>query len=373
MLPPHAGVRLLVVVLGATAALGLFACRAPEREGGAEVVRHGEDVLAAGGAVQVGDSVPGDAMLMGSELRFTGATGADYIGAGGSQVITGRIHGNARVAGGEIRLAGPIGRNATIAGGQIELDPAVVVGRNAYLAGGAVRVDGTVRQGLKAAGGTIILNGEIGGDADVAGQALRVGPRAVIGGALRYRVPPRAVRIDSGARIAGPITALPVQDWRAPLWFLRILWLLGFLVAGAVAVAIAPRLAEQTAERLREQPGRSAIVGLLWLLIIPVLAGLVALTGIGLPLALLTGAVSLVLVYLARAVLALWLGRRVLGLRVRPGVGGAIVGFLAGAIILVLVTQLPGIGFLVTLAATVFGLGALLVELQARRRAAVAR
>ena len=152
------------------------------------------------------DSVPGDAILAGGNLSFSGATGGDYLGAGGNEAISGRIHGSLRAAGGAIRVAATVDRNATITGGKVDLDSAAVIGRSAYLFAGAIQVDGAVRGTLLAAGGTVTLNGVVGANVEVAADQLRIGPHAQIVGNLRYKVPAGKVHIDPGARIgyAGP-------------------------------------------------------------------------------------------------------------------------------------------------------------------------
>lgn len=364
--------RLRGTLLGVALVGAGLGCQAPQSRDQVRIVHRGGDLFGAGDTVEVADSVPGDAMLAGSQLEFSGATGGDYLGAGGSQMITGRIHGSARVAGGTVRLASAVDRNATIAGGTIRLDRTATIGRNAYLAGGTVRVDGTVRQSLRVTGGTVMLDGAVDGDVNIAGGELRIGPGANIGGDLRYRVPSAKVHIDSAARIGGTVTALPPRDWSGVVRAFRLMWLLGFLLAGVVAVALAPRFAAAAAEWVGARPGLSALLGVLWLVVIPVVAVLVATTVIGLPLALLAGAAYLLLVYLGRVVLAVWLGRLLLGGRVRDGTTGALMSFLLGAIILVLLALVPLLGLVVTLVATVVGLGALLIQLRSWTRAPAA-
>src|SRR5690242_21414797 len=121
MMSYRARARLLLLFASCAVVQSVLACGTPPRRGTGgqqgqsevQIVRRGGDVLGAGETVRIADSVPGDAMLAGGQLNFSGATGGDYLGVGGSQVITGRIHGSARVAGGEIRVAGPIERNVT--------------------------------------------------------------------------------------------------------------------------------------------------------------------------------------------------------------------------------------------------------------------
>lgn len=349
--------------------VSMLSCGRPERSGPEpknEVVRHGEDVLASGGAPSVQDSVPGDAIMAGGDVRFSGTTGGDYIGVGGKQVISGRIHGSLRAAGGEVQVIAVVDRNATVAGGKVVLDSAAVIGRNAYFVGGDVQVNGTVREGLLASAGKVSLNGEVGRDVQINGGELRIGPRAQITGNLRYRVPAENVHIDPAARISGTVTALHVSKaWGPGPW--RLLWILGFLVVGAVVVALFPRFTAEAAEILPQRPGRSALFGLGWIILVPIAICIAVITIIGIPLALVATALYIVLLYLGRTTIAVWLGRRLLGTRALAGRQGVLVNFLAGGLILVLVSIIPVIGSWLMVIATVLGLGTILLRAKALR------
>ena len=355
--------RRLLALSGAALVVSTVSCGNRERPQN-EVARRGEDVIASGSTPTVMDSVPGDAILAGGDVSFGGVTGGDYLGAGGKQAITGRIHGSLRAAGGELHVAAVIDRNTTIAGGSVELDSAAVIGRNAYIVGGTIQVKGTVQEGLLAYGGAIILDGVVGRDVEVAGGALRVGPHAKIAGNLRYRVPAGEVHIDPAARITGTTTALRVSN-RGPLW--RVLWILGFLIVGAVVVALFPRFMAEAAQVLPEQPGRSALVGVGWFILVPIAICIAAITIIGLPLAFLTAAVYLVVVCVASVPFAIWLGRLLLGARARAGSEGALVNFIVGGFFLLVAGIIPVLGGWVTLIAGVLGLGTILLQARALR------
>jgi hypothetical protein len=355
--------RRLLALSGAVLMVSTLSCRNSERPQN-EVTRRGEDVIASGSTPTVMDSVAGDAILAGGDVSFGGVTGEDYLGAGGKQAITGRIHGSLRAVGGEIHVAAAIDRNTAIVGGRVELDPAAVIGRNAYIVGGAIQVNGTVQGGLLAYGGAIILDGVVGRDVDVVGGALRVGPHAKIAGNLRYRVPAGKVHIDPAARITGTVTALPVSN-RGALW--RVIWILGFLLVGAVVVALFPRFMAEAAEILPERPGRSALVGLGWGILVPIAICIAAITIIGLPLAFLTAAVYVVVVCVASVPFAVWLGRLLLGARARAGREGALVNFLVGGFFLFVAGIIPVVGGWVSLIAGVLGLGTILLQAQSLR------
>lgn len=355
--------RRLLALSGAALMVSTLSCGNRERPQN-EVARHGEDVIASGSTPTVMDSVPGDAIMAGGDVSFGGVTGGDYLGAGGKQAITGRIHGSLRAAGGELHVAAAIDRNTTIAGGRVELDSAAVIGRNAYIVGGTIQVKGTVQEGLIAYGGSIVLDGVVGRDVEVAGGTLRVGPHARIAGNLRYRIPAGKVHIDRAARITGTITALPVSN-RGALW--RVIWILGFLVVGAVVVALFPRFMAEAAEILPERPGRSALVGLGWFILVPIAICIAAITIIGLPLAFLTAAVYVVVVCVASVPFAIWLGRLLLGARARAGSDGALVNFIVGGFFLLVAGIIPVLGGWVSLIAGVLGLGTILLQAQALR------
>lgn len=351
------------IVLGSVLVMLSLGCGGGDKPAN-QVTRNSEDVIASGSTPTVTDSVPGDAILAGGDIRFSGAAVGDYLGAGGKQTISGRIHGSVRAAGGEIHLSAAVDRNATIVGGNVELDSGVVVARNAYLAGGSIRVKGNVQGALMASGGAVVLDGVVGSNVEIAAGALRIGPKAQIAGNLRYRVPAKKVQIDPAARIAGTVTALPVPSGPG---FFRIMWILGFLLAGAVVVALLPGFAAEAAAIVPQRPGQAALFGLGSLIVVPIVAVVAAVTVIGIPLALVICALYIVLVYLGRATLAIWVGGRILGARGGAGRGGVVLNFLVGALLLLVVGFIPLLGGLVMAVATVLGLGTILLRAQAMR------
>src|SRR5690606_14087830 len=187
--------------------------------------------------------------------------------------------------------------------------------------------------GARIVGGEVTLEGTWGGDVSVQAGRLAVGPEARIEGTLRYRVPAENVSIDPAAAVVGEV--VPLQP-RSPMnWrWLAAIWHIGFLAAGAVAVAVLPGFARASSGRLQARPGASAGLGLLWLVAVPVAALVAALTIVGIPLALILFALYLIVVYLARSVVAVWLGDQVLRDRASVGRGGMVVRFLAGGVML---------------------------------------
>lgn len=335
-------------------------------------VRRGGDLLAAGGSFVVRDSVPGDVMATGGEVDFLGGAGGDVLVAGGDLDLSGEAAGNVRAAGGDVRVATDVTRNATIAGGNVVIERPARIGGNAYLAGGAVRLEGRVDQLLRAAGGDVVLNGSVGGDVHVESSSLRVGPDAVITGDLRHRTTSADdVDVHADAQIGGEVIALEPTSGGAFFGLLRWLWLAGFLVAGAVVVAVLPVATRAASDRLGQRPGMSFALGLGWLLVVPLVVVAVGLTLVGLPLALVLAALYLISVYLARAVVAVWLGAVILRWSGPHERGRLVLAFLLGGVVLLVLGLLPWVGGLIRAVATVFGLGGVALLLWHGRSGAV--
>jgi hypothetical protein len=365
---PHPAIRLASVcsVLGFII-VPASGC-APGDRGPAEersTIRRGNDLLAGGRALLIRDSVPGDVIVAGGDIDFTGTAGGDYLGAGGRQVIAGQIDGSVRAAGGEMRLGAAVDRNATLAGGRIELLESAAIAGNGYFAGGEIIVTGAVNGELQVTGGAVELSGSVGEDVHVRAGRLHVGPGATIGGSLRHSIEPANVTIDPGARIAGEVVALPPPP-RPSFRVLRLVWHLGFLVAGAAAIALLPRITAAATRTLRRRPGAAVGFGVLWVVGLPIVAGLLAMTIVGIPLALILFAIYAISLYLGRAVVALWLGRLLLGRREQPGRGGLVLSFLLGGVVLVLLGLVPIAGALVAIVATLVGLGAAVLVISSR-------
>lgn len=327
-------------------------------------VRRGGDVVATGRVVVVNDSVPGDVMAAGGDIRFGGYAGGDFLGAAGNMNLAGRLGGSLRAGGGNIDIATDVGRNATVAGGQVVLEPAGEIHGNGYFAGGTIRLDGAVDQLVRADGRDVALNGTIGGDVHVECQHLRVGPGAVINGDLRYRLSKDgSADIDPGARITGQVIALEPRAASRFAAVVRFLLMLGFLVAGLAAVIVLPGASDTAESLLRARPGAAFGLGLAWLVLVPIAIGIVSITVIGIPLGLIGVALYLVSVYLARVVVALWIGRLMLRHRAYGDRTGLALAFLAGGVLLLLLGLIPWLGTAITVLAAIFGLGAMALTL----------
>jgi hypothetical protein len=223
------------------------------------------------------------------------------------------------------------------------------------LASGDARIGGDVDGDVVVFSGDLLLAGRVDGSVFVADGTARLLPSAEVTGDVEYGDERPRIALD--ARVHGDVTEQHFPDLGGALpwigWF--ALWLAITLSAGALGMLlllIAPRAADALEARSRERIGPLIAIGIAIFLVLPIAMVLAAVTVLGLPLAIAVGLALLPLWAIAYVVSAYVLGRRVL----RPP-RHRMLSFLAGLAILRAVDLVPVLGWLVGLAAVVFGLG----------------
>ena len=224
-----------------------------------------------------------------------------------------------------------------------------------YVASGDVRLAGRSEGDVVLLSGDATISGRIDGDLLTFGGRARLLPGAHVSGDVRYG--DERPLVAGAAIVRGDVTE---EGWDDSLSFLPILgafflWLgigISMAILGVLLLLIAPRAAEALYERSRERVGPVVAIGVAISICLPVAAAIAAVTVVGLPLAFLVLLALLPLGALAYCASAWALGRRLVG---PPR--NRIWAFLAGLAILRALALIPILGFLVGLAAAIFGLG----------------
>src|SRR5579864_1573731 len=226
----------------------------------------GKDHFAAGHDITVTNTVAGDLLAAGSEIILNEKVGGDAVAAGGTVRLNGNFSDNAYAAGGRVYVNGTIVRNARLAGGNVETAPSSRIEGGASIAAGQARVNGSIGSYLQAAGGSLYLNGSVGGDVDASARQIELGPDARINGKLRYRSN-AVLKQDPGAQVLGGIEQLPFRVRMGPAvgrgMFLAALWFWFWTFGLMVLVAILFLLPGFTKVigTLETRPGASALLG----------------------------------------------------------------------------------------------------------------
>ncbi|MBX0330538.1 hypothetical protein K2Z83_23050 [Oscillochloris sp. ZM17-4] len=355
-----------------------------------------DDLYIAASEIYIDGTVDGDLIAGGRTIVINGTVTGDALLAGASIQMNGRVDGDMRAAGAEIAVAGTIGEDLIAGGGGntmsmssfaagaqpltegIRLAASARVGGDAVLGAGAGNIDGTIVRNLWLGMGTATLAAQVGGNAEIATNAIRVADSAHISGALRYTSPepdPALEAIASTVQYTPPTPAQRPDPLAAVLGSLlrTALVLAGFALLAWLTLRLSPRLLTGPASALAAQPGRAGLYGLLAALLfifVPVASALLVFIMVlfwgwfpGVVLGLALFGILAMLWFLSPLITGLWLGRLLATANGREA--NDLAALVGGVLLLVLLGRIPYVGWLVSLASFVLALGALIVARRA--------
>ncbi len=248
----------------------------------------------AGGAVESAVPIGGDLAAFGGTIVMNGPVAADLMAAGGNISILGDVKDDARVAGGTIVISGSVGNDLVVAGGTITaIGPKI--GGDALLFGGNVRLASPVSGSVHIRGGNVTIDAPVSGDVEVHAQNLTLGSHAVIAGNLTYEAT-KAATMAEGASVKGETAFTPivnVQEGPAAAIAIFSVWLLSIfaalLVSALIVRLLVGRYTLSVARAALARPWHSLITGFIGAVVLPVAAGVMLFTVVGIPLGILTG------------------------------------------------------------------------------------
>ena len=279
-----------------------------------------DDVFASGGAITI--DAPVDSLIAaGGQITVNAPVKGDVIAAGGQITLNSDVGGKVVAAGGTVTLNGKVGTNAVLTGGDVTLGSESSVGRDAMISGGNVVNGGAVAGKLSVKSNTFTNQGSAG--------------------TLDVELRPRSIFAGTFLSVFG------------------ILFTVGLLILGLVLIWVAPARFRVVERELTASPLLAVVIGFSGLVVGFILLVILAITLIGLPLAIflgLLGGMALLLSTLfASSVLGRWIGTLL-----KKDLSGY-VAFLIGFVVLNLLFRIPVAGFFLLVIAVSIGIGAMLL------------
>jgi hypothetical protein len=340
------------------------------------------DRVVIGGSVRQSRPVEGDLFAMGGNVDVAAAVSGDTVLAGGDVRVREAVKQDLYAAGGNVRVEAAVGRNARLAGGNVELGPTASIGRNLAIAAGTAEIRGAVGGSIEVVGGEVLVDGPVAGDVRVSGGRVELGPNARVAGKLVHHG--ADVRQDPAAQVAGGLEQGKARRWRGEsrhrngadigAW----LWSLGLIALAGVIAGAFPAGSRRMGEQLRGDPGIGLLLGFIALVCIPIAAVVLAVTIIGIPLALAVLLLYFLMLIVGYAAVGVVIGDAALErLRSQDAarVGWRVAAAMAAMLLLALLTRIPVLGNLFAFAALLAGVGAIVLAIRARtatRRASAA-
>jgi hypothetical protein len=316
------------------------------------------------GGVVIDGTIQGDLVASGGRVVINGTVDGDVLAGAGQVEINGDVAGDVRVGAAEVLVTGQVGEDLVVGTGSL-----------------TVASGGEVGEDLVFWAGDVIVAGDVGGS--ILGSASRYERTGTVSGS-------EDVTIDTGGRPGEPAQPSPSEPERIAGDVLRQFITVAFL--GGLALLLVPRAVMGTESALRRRPlasvglGIGVLVGYVIQVIAVILLmilGAIAFSSITLDalagLTIWLGIVDLVVTTFALVVAGSYLVDAVVGLSLAQLVARGWARnrwmeyalMVAGAAVVVIITNLPTIGSFAKLVVIILGLGAMAVafgEWWSRRR-----
>jgi hypothetical protein len=362
--------------------------------------------------VKEGEVVDHNMVLSGPVVKMDGKIEGDLLAVGNQIKINGEVDGNLLVIGNQVVLNGPVSGNVYIGAATLVVGPDASVGRDVSFIGGMFETSET--SAIKRDLNVVSLDSKLAGDTGREVNAL-VGPLRL--GMVIYQFIqdqgwlPKSTSLDTRflavqsvgenslmlqsirplVLIAAPAHELGQQppqqssgtnteQWQT--WGIALLRnIAALLIVGLLAVWLIPAQLTFSSEQPRSRPWRSLLIGFLVLLLgwFVALFALLLVLGlaffffwISLPnLGFLVGSLGAMAVGLAsiiywlsiaffsKVIIAFLLGRTIFARSTAKYAQGRVLPLIVGVVLFALIVSIPYLGWVVSVFATMFGLGAL--------------
>lgn len=248
------------------------------------------------------------------------------------------------ISGGEVEVLGTVNGDIYAAGGEVTIDG--IVKGDVLAAGGEVTVKGVVENSVRAAGGQVtISSAKIGRNISVAGGEIAVSEDTKVAGkSYIFKPEPRGANENNRESFAGSFS----------IW--------SFLVSSIVGIALLRYFkpaVNKVIREIRTQANNSIFTGFIALFLIPLALFIIMVTLIGIPLALILGALFAIELYLTKILVAVAVGDYV-NERFNLKSDGLYLNFVVGLLIIEIAMLIPVLNFFVGVGVLLLGLGAMM-------------
>lgn len=337
-----------------------------------------DDLFIGAETVTVEGTVNGDLFAAGRAVKVSGTINGDIFAFGMTVDISGKIKEDVRAGAMQVTIFGAeIGDGVAIGAGSAIVDKETKIGGGVVFGASSMDLSGEVGRGVLGGAGSINIDGKVGKDVEITADSVTVSEGVEIGGNFTYTSEKEA-SIDKAAKIAGETkqrlpkaaeAAKEIKGWRKVFrqisLSVKIFSYFAALLVGFLILYFFQKPSEKISSLILEKPWQVLTTGFVTLVLTPVGALLLLMTGIGFPLAAILMVFYLLDLYLAKIFVGLLFGRSLVEFADLKKFN-IYATFALGLFVYFVITALPYVGKFVSLAALLFGLGSLV---QVKRQA----
>ena len=318
-----------------------------------------QDFFAYGKTIEISGTVNGDVYVF-------GVVNGDVLVAGGSIEISGKVSQDVRLLSGQASISGTVGCNVTALTATIEFAPSARVGRNIVVVSGNVDLESKVANNARVYASNLRVSDGIGGRLYAYVASMRITSKANINGDVEYWSNKNAV-IDPDAQIGGDLIHHPsffynvfhgkvFKSLKIGSKFAALVMNFFYtLVIALIMMRYFPQRIRGAVDALNHRLLQSLIAGIVIVIILPLLFLALLITIVGVPFALTLLAINVISFYTAKILTIIWLAKHIF-CRFDFNKHRKLY-FAFGLIIYYLLTLIPYVGTVVSIAALLLGLG----------------
>lgn len=360
--------KLIAIVTGVFAAGLLFT-------GGVAMAKSGDDPFkknvsldkstvvdgsyyATGQTVTVAGTVKGDVYCAGSSIVVSGTVEGDVLCAGQTVKVSGTVKGNVRVAGQVVTVDGTIAKNVSAFGQTVDIAKTAQIGQDLNGASSSATIDGKVGRDMTFAGSSVNILGMINRNVDATSENLTVNKGASVNGYVHYTSKNSAVIADG--TVKGKVEHTKATDDRrkddGTVAVSSALYMMfAFLLVALTLALVFPQFVDSVGTTGQKRLGLSILSGVVFVFAAPMVVVLIALTVLGIPLAIILGFAWVLVLALSGPLAAYYLGKLLL----RNNSTNIVARMMAGAVILAILYVIPVVNIIAGVITLVLGTGML--------------
>ena len=281
-----------------------------------------------------------------------------------------KIDGGLSVFGANIEIAGTVNGGLEAFGANI-----IVSGKNQgdlKFAGANVILSGEFLDIVNGAAANLTISGIFEDDLEVRAARITIAPTAVIKGDLAYST--ALFERKEGSQVMGKVIQLETEEGEAwarnkrqqekdPDYLAKgLFWIISTIALIIVGLLINYFLPKQTEEIVSTIAGsiwKSLGIGLIFLIVAPLCIIISLFTAIGIPAGIISAFLYIIMIYISRVYVGLWIGRKFLGNFKESFTAFFFWPFVTGTIIIGILFLIPVIGWLLRFFLLLIGLGAM--------------
>jgi len=305
-------------------------------------------------------------------VLLSGQLENDVWAVGNTISLTGAIRDHARLLARIITVNGSVSNSSILAGNSIHLTQTARMERDVLIFGENVIMEGNIGGNLTIFCKSVTLAGKCAGNVRVTAGDIVVLPQTQITGDFIYSSPDELV-LDKGVVLRGQLIRQAEEISKAerksliswPSLFLQSWLFIGALCVGALMLFLFPAFLNESAAQIQTSPWKCMAAGFVAICLVPMACFFLAISLVGLPLALLTALTFTVLSYLCKIIVALVIGALIVrnrhqGFKAFPAMG-------LGLVLLYAAAGAGLAGSIVSFLIVCLGLGGIILAAIARR------